>query len=229
MLIPCIDLEDGRVVQLERGRRRLLAIDDVLGVAEQFRSYPVMHVIDLDAAMRRGSNARLVRAICEWSHAVRGPGIRVGGGIRTVRRARRLVDCGAEKVIVGTAALRQGRANRPFLSRLRAALGRRRITIALDSQGGRIVVRGWRRKLELGPEQVIRSLDPFCSGFLCTYVDAEGTMRGTDLAWFRRLRRLTSLPITAAGGIRTRRELKALERLGMDAAVGLAVYRGILC
>jgi phosphoribosylformimino-5-aminoimidazole carboxamide ribotide isomerase len=228
MLIPCIDLQGGRVVQLEQGRRRLLAIEDVLGVAEQFRAYPVMHVIDLDAAMRRGGNARHVRAICEWSGAKRGPRIRVGGGIRTVRRARNLVDCGAEKVIVGTAALRQRSANRPFLSRLCAEVGRKRLIVALDSRDGRIVVRGWRKRLELGPEQVIRSLEPFCSGFLCTFVDAEGTMRGTDLDWFRSLRRLTKLPITAAGGIRTQRELRALERLGMDAAVGLAVYRGVL-
>ncbi len=228
MLIPCIDLQQGRVVQLERGRRRLLAIDDVLGVAEQFRSYPVMHVIDLDAAMRRGGNARLVRSICEWSRRSQGPRIRAGGGIRTVRRARQLVGCGAEKVIVGTAALRQGRANRPFLERLRAAVGRRRLIVALDSRGGRIVVRGWRQQLAQGPEKVIESLEPYCSGFLCTFVDAEGTMKGTNLDWFRRLRRLTPLPITAAGGIRSQLEVRALERLGMDAAVGLAVYRGQL-
>ncbi len=228
MLIPCIDLQDGRVVQLERGRRRLLAIDDVLGVAEQFRSYPLMHVIDLDAAMRKGGNARRVRALCEWSRRVRGPRIRVGGGVRTVRRAKQLLDCGAEKVIVGTAAIRRGQANRPFLTRLRAAVGRKRLIIALDSKGGKIVVRGWRQKLELGPEEVIRTLEPFCSEFLCTFVDAEGTLQGTDLAWFRHLRQLTRLPITAAGGIRSQREIRALERIGMNAAVGLAVYRGIL-
>ncbi len=225
MLIPCIDLQGGRVVQLERGRRRLLAIDDALGVAERFRAYPILHVIDLDAAMGRGSNARLVRLLCGWAREVGGPRIRVGGGIRTVRRAKRLIDSGAEKVIVGTAALARGGIHRPFLERLRAAVGRERVMVALDTEGGRIVVRGWKRKLALGPEEVIAALAPYCSGFLCTYVDAEGTMRGTDLGWFRRLRRLTRLPITAAGGIRSRSEVRALARMGMDAAVGMAVYR----
>ncbi|HVB33215.1 MAG TPA: HisA/HisF-related TIM barrel protein [Patescibacteria group bacterium] len=228
MLIPCIDLQDGRVVQLKHGRRRMLAIDDVFGVAEQFRSYPVMHVIDLDAAMRRGSNARLVSALCEWSRRSGGPRIRAGGGIRTVRRARQLVGYGAEKVIVGTAAFRAGRLNRAFLSRLRSAAGRRRVLIALDSERGRIVVRGWRQKLALRPEEAIGALEPYCSGFLCTFVDAEGTLRGTDLAWFKSLRRLTKLPITAAGGIRSAGEVRALGQLGMDAAVGMAVYQGIL-
>jgi phosphoribosylformimino-5-aminoimidazole carboxamide ribotide isomerase len=228
MLIPCIDLQDGRVVQLERGRRRKLAIDDVLGVAEQFRGYPIMHVIDLDAAMRRGSNARLVRDLCEWSRRTRGPRIRVGGGIRSVQRAKRLVDYGAEKVIVGTAAFRAGRVNRTFLERMRRAAGRRRLTIALDSERGQIVVRGWRQKLALRPEEAIQALEPYCSGFLCTFVDAEGTLKGTNLAWFKSLRRLTKLPITAAGGIRSQREVRALDRMGMDAAVGMAVYRGLL-
>ena len=227
MLIPCIDLQDGRVVQLERGRRRLLTIEDVLGTAERFASYPMIHVIDLDAAMRRGGNARLVRSICEWSRRSRGPRIRAGGGIRSVRRARQLLDCGAEQVIVGTAAFRGERVNRAFLSRLRAAVGRKRVILALDCERGEVVVRGWRRKLGLRPEEVIAALAPFCAGFLCTFVDAEGTMRGTDLDWFRRLRALTQLPITAAGGIHSTREVRALDRIGMDAAVGLAVYRGV--
>ena len=228
MLIPCIDLQDGRVVQLERGRRRLLTIEDVLGTAERFASYPMIHVIDLDAAMRRGGNARLVRSICEWSRRSRGPRIRAGGGIRSVRRARQLLDCGAEQVIVGTAAFRGERVNRAFLSRLRAAVGRKRVILALDCERGEVVVRGWRRKLGLRPEEVSAALAPFCAGFLCTFVDAEGTMRGTDLDWFRRLRALTQLPITAAGGIHSTREVRALDRIGMDAAVGLAVYRGVL-
>lgn len=228
MLIPCIDLQDGRVVQLERGRRLRLAVDDVLGTAERFARYPMIHVIDLDAAMRSGGNARLVRAICEWSRRRRGPRIRAGGGIRSVRRAQRLLDCGAAQVIVGTAAFRRGRVNRAFLERLRTQAGRQRVVIALDCERGGIVVRGWRRKLGLRPEEVIESLEPYCGGFLCTYVDAEGTLRGTDLEWFRRLRRMTRLPITAAGGIRSRREVRALERMGMNAAVGMAVYRGLL-
>jgi phosphoribosylformimino-5-aminoimidazole carboxamide ribonucleotide (ProFAR) isomerase len=102
------------------------------------------------------------------------------------------------------------------------------MVIALDTLRGAIVVRGWRERLRLHPADVMPVLAPYCSGFLCTYVDAEGTLRGTDLAWFRALRRATSLPVTAAGGICSRREVRALARLRMDAAVGMALYTGRL-
>jgi phosphoribosylformimino-5-aminoimidazole carboxamide ribotide isomerase len=220
MIIPCIDLQDGRAVQLVHGRKRRLAVDDVFGLLERFKKYPLLHVIDLDAAMRRGSNARLVRALCE-----RAPmRVRVGGGIRTSSRAVRILDAGAEKIIVGSAAFRSGRVNRVFLSRLAAKVGKKRVVVAVDTEGGRILVRGWREKLRLRPEDVFEELSRYASEFLCTYVDAEGSMRGTNLEWFRTLRRATKLPIVAAGGIRSRREVKALERIGMDAAVGMALY-----
>jgi phosphoribosylformimino-5-aminoimidazole carboxamide ribotide isomerase len=228
MLIPCIDLQDGCVVQLVRGRKRALAIRDVMAVAERFRSYPVVHVIDLNAAARRGTNWRWVRELCRLARVSRAPKLRVGGGIRTVRRALRLLSWGADQVIVGSAAFAGGRVNHRFLRRLARKVGPRRVVIALDTERGRIVVRGWREKLRLRPEQVIRELEPYAAGFLCTYVDAEGMMRGTNLGWFRSLRRLTRRPIIAAGGIRSADEVRALERLGMNAAVGMAVYRGKL-
>jgi len=224
MIIPCIDLQRGKAVQLVRGRRRLLEVDDVLSLLERFRGYPLLHVIDLDAALRCGSNGRLVRALCRRSKAR----VRVGGGIRSVARAEQILRWGAEKVIVGSAAFRRGRVHHAFLRGLAARVGRRRIILALDSEGGRIVVRGWRVKLRLRVEEVMPQLEQYCSGFLCTYVDAEGTMRGTNLAWFHKLRRATRLPITAAGGIRSRREVRALERLSMNAAVGVALYLGRL-
>ncbi len=224
MIIPCIDLQRGKAVQLVRGRRRLLEVDDVLSLLERFRGYPLLHVIDLDAALRRGSNGRLVRALCRSSKAR----VRVGGGIRSVARAEQILRWGAEKVIVGSAAFRRGRVHHAFLRRLAARVGRRRIILALDTEGGRIVVRGWRVKLRLRAQEVMPQLEQYCSGFLCTYVDAEGTMRGTNLAWFHKLRRTTRLPITAAGGIRSRREVRALKRLSMNAAVGVALYLGRL-
>ncbi|HEV2386459.1 MAG TPA: HisA/HisF-related TIM barrel protein [Candidatus Acidoferrales bacterium] len=228
MLIPCIDLQGGCVVQLVRGRRRVIAIRDVMAVAGRFRSYPIVHVIDLDAATRRGTNWRWVRALCRQARHSRRPKLRVGGGIRTVRRAERLLRWGADQVIVGSAAFLGGRVNHSFLRRLVRKVGRRRVVIALDTEGGRIAVRGWQRKLRLGPEDVIRELEPYAAGFLCTYIDAEGAMSGTNLGWFRELRRLTARPIIAAGGIRGAGEVRALERLGMDAAVGMAVYLGKL-
>jgi phosphoribosylformimino-5-aminoimidazole carboxamide ribotide isomerase len=224
MIVPCIDLQGGKAVQLVRGRRRELAVADVLGLLERFRNYRVIHVIDLDAAMGRNRNSGLIRSLCERATAR----IRVGGGIRTVARAKAILGWGAEKVIIGSAALRDDEVNRDFLRRLCAKVGRRRVVIALDADGGHIVVHGWRKRLRSCPEEVMPQLEGYCSEFLCTYVDNEGTMRGTSMDWFRRLRRATRLPITAAGGIRSRREVRALARLRMNAAIGMALYRNRL-
>jgi phosphoribosylformimino-5-aminoimidazole carboxamide ribotide isomerase len=224
MIIPCIDLQGGKAVQLVRGRRRALAVDDVLGLLDRFRGYPILHVIDLDAAMRKGSNANWIKELCRRAECE----VRVGGGIRTASGAARILSWGAGKVIVGSAAFRNDMVNRKFLSELRRRVGRKHVIIALDTEGGRIVVRGWRERLKLRPDDVIPELAPFCSGFLSTFVDNEGSMKGTDLAWFRKLRRVTPLPITAAGGIRSMREVRALEKIGMHAAVGMAIYTGKL-
>jgi phosphoribosylformimino-5-aminoimidazole carboxamide ribotide isomerase len=224
MIIPCIDLQGGKAVQLVRGRRRALAVDDVLGLLERFRDYPILHVIDLDAAMRKGSNARWIKLLCMRA----GMKVRVGGGIRTVARAERIVSWGAEKIIVGSAAFRDGKVDRDFLGALRKRVGRKRVIVALDTDGGRIVVRGWRERLKLHPSEVMPELEPFCSEFLSTFVDNEGTMKGTDLSWFRSLKRATKLPVTAAGGIRSMREVNALAKAGMNAAVGMAIYTGKL-
>ena len=224
MIIPCIDLQGGKAVQLVRGRRRALAVEDVLGLLDRFRYYPILHVIDLDAAMRTGSNARWIRRLCAGANRE----VRVGGGIRTAARAEKILSWGASKVIVGSAAFRDGKVDRAFLAGLAKRVGRKRVIIALDTEGGRILVRGWRQKLKLRPAEVISQLEPYCSGFLSTYVDNEGTMKGTNLRWFRQLQNVTKLPITAAGGIRTMREVNALEKAGMNAAVGMAIYTGVL-
>jgi len=227
MIIPCIDLQDGRAVQLVHGRERKLAVDDVFGLLERFGKHPLIHVIDLDAAMRKGSNGRLVRGLCAAAKK-RKMRVRVGGGIRTVAQAARIAGWGAEKIIVGSAAFKEGSVNGKFLKRLVARIGRRRVIVALDTEGGKILVRGWQDKLRLRPDEVIPELEKYASEFLCTYVDAEGTMRGTNLKWFRSLRRSTRRPITAAGGIRSRAEIRALARINMHAAVGMALYTGKL-
>ncbi|MFZ0883615.1 MAG: HisA/HisF-related TIM barrel protein [Candidatus Acidiferrales bacterium] len=222
MIIPCIDLQGGKAVQLVRGRKRALSVDDVLGLLERFRDYPILHVIDLDAAIGTGSNNRWIKIL-----STRGKmKIRVGGGVRSVARAEKLLSWGAEKIIVGSAAFRDGKVAHDFLADLRKRVGRKRVIIAIDTEAGHIVVRGWRKRLALRPDDVIPELEPYCSEFLATYVDREGTMQGTNLAWFRQLRRLTKLPITAAGGIRSQKEVRALEKLGMHAAVGMALYLG---
>ena len=227
MMIPCIDLQDGRAVQLVHGRERKLAVDDVFGLLDRFGAHPLIHVIDLDAAMRKGSNAKLVRELCAAAKK-RKMRVRVGGGIRTVAQAAKIAGWGAEKIIVGSAAFKNGNVNARFLAALVKTIGRRRVIVALDTDKGKILVRGWQDKLRLRPEEVIPELEKYASGFLCTYVDAEGTMRGTNLDWFRALRRATTRPITAAGGIRSRAEINALAGIQMDAAVGMALYTGKL-
>jgi len=224
MIIPCIDLQDGKAVQLIHGRKRALAVDDVLGLLDRFSSYPILHIIDLDAAMRKGSNARLIKALCARAKIK----VRVGGGIRTVARAARILSWGAEKIIIGSAAFKNGRVNQKFLGHLKSRVRKNRVIIALDTERGDIVVRGWRERLKLRPAEVIPELESYCSGFLSTLVDNEGAMNGTDLKWFRELQRATKLPVTAAGGITTMSEVNSLEKAGMHCAVGMAIYTGKL-
>ncbi len=222
MIIPCIDLMDGKVVQLVQGRDKALEVDDPLLILDRFKAFPEIQVIDLDAAMGRGFNDDLVRLVASRAAS------RVGGGVRSIERAQALVGQGARKVIVGTAAFQNAGVNEDFLRSLGSAIGRDRLIIALDSKDGWIVVKGWRESTSLRAEQVLKHLEPYCSGFLCTYVDKEGMMQGTDLEWFRRLRAATSLEITAAGGITTLDEVRALLAMNVHAALGMAVYTGRL-
>jgi phosphoribosylformimino-5-aminoimidazole carboxamide ribotide isomerase len=222
MIFPCIDLMDGKVVQLVQGREKALEGDSPEEMLRRFAAFSEIQVIDLDAAMGRGSNDALVEMLA--SRAV----CRVGGGVRTVDRARTLLQQGAHKVILGTSAFTQNGINEPFLRELRDAVGRERLLIAVDSKGGRIVVRGWQEATALAAEDVLRSLEPYCAGFLCTYVDKEGMLQGTDLEWFRRLRAATSLELTAAGGITTLDDVRALLAMNVHAALGMAIYTGRL-
>jgi phosphoribosylformimino-5-aminoimidazole carboxamide ribotide isomerase len=224
MIVPCIDLQDGRAVQLVRGRRLALSVDDVLGLLERFQRYPTMHVIDLNAALRHGNNGRWIKVLCAKSKTK----VRVGGGIRSAARAETILSWGAEKVIVGSAAFENGRVATKFLETLAARIGKKNLIVAIDTMKGHIVSHGWRTREKLRAEDVIPQLEPYCAEFLATYVDNEGTMQGTSLPWFRKLRSVTRLPITAAGGIRSHREIKALEKIGMNAAVGMAMYKGMI-
>ena len=225
MLIPCIDLQGGRAVQLVHGRRRELAVADVMGLLDRFSAYEWLHVIDLDAAMRKGHNNRLVHELSVEARRKFRMKVRVGGGIRTVARARALVKLGVTQVIIGSAAFKNGRPNLPFLKRFAAAVGKKHLIIALDTAKGRVVTRGWRTRLTIEPAEVFLSFAPHCAGFLCTDVDREGTMSGANLRWFRSLRAATTHPIIAAGGVSTRHEIRALEKIGMDSAVGMALYK----
>jgi phosphoribosylformimino-5-aminoimidazole carboxamide ribotide isomerase len=228
VLIPCIDLQGGQAVQLVHGRKRELAVADVFGLLKKFKEHPWLHVIDLDAAMGNGLNDALVRELCARARKEFGMNVRVGGGIRTVSRGEEIAGWGASQVIVGSAAFRRGKVNTGFLRRLAKKLRPQQIIIALDTARGKITIHGWRKRVALQAEQVMSKLEPFCAGFLCTDVDREGTMTGANLEWFRSLRNASSHPIIAAGGIKTRREIAMLEKMGMDAAVGMAMYKNRL-
>jgi phosphoribosylformimino-5-aminoimidazole carboxamide ribotide isomerase len=216
MIIPCIDLMDGKVVQLVQGRDKALEGDAPLEMLRKFSAFPEIQVIDLDAAIGNAENTALVELLASRARC------RVGGGVRSPERARRLIDQGAHRVIVGTAAFT------PALERIADEVGPERIIIALDSKYGKIVVKGWRETTEFTAEEVIGRLEPFCSGFLCTYVDKEGMLQGTDLDWFRRLRAATKRELTAAGGITTLEDVRELLAMNVHAALGMAIYTGRL-
>jgi len=216
MIIPCIDLMDGKVVQLVQGRDKVLEGDVPLEMLRKFAAFPEIQVIDLDAAMGKGENTGLVELLAKRARC------RVGGGVRTADRARRLIDQGAHRVIVGTAAFT------PALNEIATAVGPDRVIVALDSKNGKIVVKGWQESTDFTAEEVIGRLEPYCSGFLCTYVDKEGMMQGTDLEWFRRLRAATKHELTAAGGITTLDDVRALTALNIHSALGMAIYTGRL-
>ncbi|MEO5922777.1 MAG: 1-(5-phosphoribosyl)-5-[(5-phosphoribosylamino)methylideneamino] imidazole-4-carboxamide isomerase [Bryobacteraceae bacterium] len=216
MIIPCIDLMDGKVVQLVQGRDKALEGDAPLEMLRKFAAFPEIQVIDLDAAMGKGENSNLVELVA------RNAKCRVGGGVRTPERAQRLIEQGAHRVIVGTAAFT------PAIKEIAAAVGPERILIALDSKHGKIVVKGWQEATDFTAEEIIGSLEQYCSGFLCTYVDKEGMMQGTDLDWFRRLRAATTREITAAGGVTTMDDVRALLAMDIHAALGMAIYTGRL-
>ena len=222
MIFPCIDLMGGKVVQLVQGREMALEADPPLEMLRRFAAFPEIQVIDLDAAMGAGSNDNLVRLLAAHART------RVGGGVRTAGRAKALIDAGAHKIIVGTAAFAPDGVDARFLAQLRSAIGKERLIVALDSWEGRIVVKGWREATRFTAEEVLAALEPYCAGFLCTYVDKEGMLEGTDLDWFRRLRAATSLEITAAGGITTLEDVRALLSMNVHAALGMAVYTGRL-
>lgn len=221
MVIPCIDLMGRKVVQLVQGnpKHKALELPDALTVLEKFHDFPEIQVIDLDAAMGRTGQTDIVRELC-----ARKP-CRVGGGIRNAERARQAVESGAHKVIVGSAAFNSKGVNQEVLRAISTTVPREKLMIAVDCLGDRVAIRGWSEVLPLTSGEALPQLEPYCSEFLCTCIDVEGKLQGTNLDWFRKLRTATDFPITAAGGITTDQEIRALEAIGMHAALGMSIYR----
>ncbi|HEX7485323.1 MAG TPA: HisA/HisF-related TIM barrel protein [Vicinamibacterales bacterium] len=222
MLIPRIDLKGGKVVQLVQGDRVAIESSDVFRWVRRFQHFPMVQLIDLDAAMGSGNNDDLVRRVSAKLAC------RVGGGIRSVERARQVIDAGARKVILSSALFKEGRPDVSFASKVCEAVGREQVVVAVDTRGGRLVIHGWRTTLAITPVEAMKALEPYCDEFLYTDVDREGLMQGMDLAAAEAIRAATDRRLSAAGGITTQAEVDSLDAKGIDAVVGMAIYTGTM-
>jgi phosphoribosylformimino-5-aminoimidazole carboxamide ribotide isomerase len=226
MLIPSIDLLGGKIVQLVQGEKLKLSFDDFDYWIEKFAKYLLVQLIDLDAAMGSGDNAELVAQI-----AKRLP-VQVGGGIRSVDRARAVLAAGAQRVIVGSSLFSEtngvGAVNTAFAAELAAAIGSERVVAGIDSRNGKIAIKGWKAQVDLTPDAAIASLEAYAVAFLYTHIDGEGLMQGFPIAIAERLRALTKRQLIVAGGIRNQSEIDALAAIDVDAVAGMAVYTNLL-
>ena len=222
MLIPSIDLQNGSVVQLVQGEKLAIRAEDAEPWIQKFSRFPRVQLIDLDAAMGKGDNAAIVSSICGRLPC------RVGGGIRSVERARAVLDAGAHAVIASSALFRDGGVDVAFAKTLADAVGAERVIAAVDSKGGRVVIHGWKTALPITAVEAVKALEPYCGEFLYTHVDLEGLMQGTSMPAIMAVRSATSRRVTAAGGITTWNEIDELDAAGCDAVVGMAIYTGQL-
>jgi phosphoribosylformimino-5-aminoimidazole carboxamide ribotide isomerase len=222
MLIPSIDLQNGHVVQLVQGERLAIEAPDPEPWIQRFSRFPRVQLIDLDAARGRGDNTVLAAAICRRLPC------RMGGGIRSIERAKAVLDAGADAVIAGSALFRDGRVDEQFAKALADAIGFDRVIAAVDSRGGHVAIHGWKTILPITAVEAVHALEPYCAEFLYTHVDKEGLMQGTDMEAIMAVRTATTRRVTAAGGITTWAEIDALAAARVDAVVGMAIYTGQL-
>ena len=220
MLIPSIDLMGGKIVQLVQGVKQELEFDNFDYWIERFSKYPLVQLIDLDAARGLGDNRLLVRQIMLRLKC------QVGGGIRSVETARNFLEAGAHRVILGSALMNDGKINHEHARDLAGALGTARLVFALDSKGGRVAIDGWRKQTTVTAVDMIRELEPYCDTFLYTHIDTEGLMQGIPMEAVRAIRDVTSRRLVVAGGVTEQREIDELDVMGIDAVVGMALYTG---
>jgi phosphoribosylformimino-5-aminoimidazole carboxamide ribotide isomerase len=222
MLIPSIDLMGGKIVQLVQGEKKALEFDDFEPWVERFSKYPLIQLIDLDAAIgqlnEQGNNRVLVRSLLQRLPC------QVGGGIRTIEIARELLAEGAKRVVIGSSLINDGGINTSFAGKLAREVGAEKLVFAVDSKGGRVAIRGWRQLTDISAVQMIQALEPCCSAFLYTNIDTEGLLLGMPLDVVSELRRATRKQLIVAGGIRTEDEVDKLHAMGVDAVVGMAIY-----
>ena len=222
MLIPSIDLMGGKIVQLVQGEKKALEFENFAEWVERFAKYPLVQLIDLDAAMGKGGNRALITEFCGKLRC------QVGGGIRAVDDARRVLGEGAARVILGSSLVRGGAVDVAFTAELTAAVGAERLVMAIDSRGGRVAIHGWKTLTEITPASMLEALEPCCSAFLYTHIDTEGMLQGIPMDVVRELRARTSRGFIAAGGICSQHEIDELDAMGVDAVVGMGIYTGVV-
>lgn len=222
MLIPSIDLMGGKIVQLVQGERKALEFDDFPQWVRRFSKFPLVQVIDLDAAMGKGDNRQLVKGLCAELPC------QVGGGLRTVETARQVLEWGAKKAIIGSSLFSAADVNIAFAKNLADQLGADQLIFAVDTRGGYVSVKGWKEGTDLRPADAMRKLEPFCSAFLYTHIDTEGMLQGFPFSVLDDLRKATRKKLIVAGGIKSAEEIARLDEMGIDAVVGMAIYTGVL-
>lgn len=220
MIIPSIDLMNGKAVQLKQGKEKMLEREDPIDLAREFTKYNEIAVIDLDAAMGKGSNDEIIRQICGVADC------RVGGGIKDIQRAKELISWGASKIIIGSKAFENDQINHGFLKALSSSVGKQRVIIAIDAFEGEIVTQAWQHRTGLKLFDVVKELEAYASEFLYTCVEKEGGLQGTDLEIIQKLRQETDLQLTVAGGVTSLDEIRKLAALGVDVQLGMAIYTG---
>jgi phosphoribosylformimino-5-aminoimidazole carboxamide ribotide isomerase len=222
MLIPSIDLMGGKIVQLVQGEEKALEFDDFEPWLERFSRYPLVQIVDLDAAIGQGDNRQLVRSL------LRRLPCQVGGGIRTAESAQEMLADGALRVVIGSSLIRNGGIHTAFAEQLAGRVGADKLVFAADSKGGKVAIRGWRQLTEISAVQMIQALEPWCGAFLYTNIDTEGLLLGMPLDVVSQLRSVTNKQLIVAGGIKTEREIQQLDSMGVDAVVGMAIYLELL-
>jgi len=222
VLIPSIDLMGGKIVQLVQGEKKALEFENFSEWIERFSRYPLVQLIDLDAAMGKGSNQALIAEFCGKLPC------QVGGGIRSAESARQALKAGAKRVILGSSLIKNDVVDAALAGALCEEFEAERLVMAIDSRGGRVAIHGWTTITSITPGEMIQALEPYCSAFLYTHIDTEGLLQGIPLDVVEGLRKLTARRLIAAGGIRSQQEIDALDAMGVDAVVGMAIYTGLL-
>ena len=232
MVIASIDLKDGHVVQLKNGKDLVLQRDDADALIADFNKYGEVAVIDLDQALRNTDAKGNTKNTDLLKHLLRHGNVRVGGGIRDVKKARELISLGAEKVIVGSAAWNpspkagESVLNTAFLEELNKAIGKQRVIISVDAINGKIAVKGWTETVDIPLIDGAKEAEKYCSELLFTCVEKEGCMQGTDMDAVRALRSAVACRVVAAGGVHSLEQVTELEKLGCDVQLGMALYTG---